>query len=216
MGNPVTVKKDTLEFNANAFRVGENAMLCELLKRMPGIEVGEDGSVKVNGEAVDKLTVGGNEIRDWVGKLSKDGRSEGTGDVLAKLQSDFVGGFCDDADTKKTIRDFKEKYGYTCDTHTAVAVKVYLDYLGQTGDTTRTLIASTASPYKFSASVLEAIEGTQSGADEYAQVAHLAEVSGLPVPASLAALKDKPVRFSEVIAKEDMESYVLKSMGIDG
>ncbi|MBR1573298.1 MAG: outer membrane beta-barrel protein [Bacteroidales bacterium] len=59
MGNPVTVKKDTLEFNANAFRVGENAMLGELLKRMPGIEVGEDGSVKVNGEAVDKLTVGG-------------------------------------------------------------------------------------------------------------------------------------------------------------
>ncbi|MBQ8927312.1 MAG: threonine synthase [Oscillospiraceae bacterium] len=156
------------------------------------------------------------QIRDWFGKLSKDGRYEVTGDVLAKLQSDFVGGFCDDADTKKTIRDFKEKYGYTCDTHTAVAVKVYLDYLGQTGDTTRTLIASTASPYKFSASVLEAIEGTQSGADEYAQVAHLAEVSGLPVPASLAALKDKPVRFSEVIAKEDMESYVLKSMGIDG
>ena len=154
------------------------------------------------------------QIRDWFGKLSKDGRYEVTDEIKAKLQADFVGGFCDDADTKKTIHDFKEKYGYTCDTHTAVAVKVYLDYIAKTGDTTKTIIASTASPYKFSASVLEAVEGKASAADEYEQVAHLAEVSGLPVPQSLAALKDKPVRFSEVIEKSDMESYVLKKLGI--
>ena len=154
------------------------------------------------------------QIRDWFGKLSKDGKYEVTDEIKAKLQKDFVGGFCDDAETKKTIHDFKEKYGYTCDTHTAVAVKVYLDYLAETGDTTKTLIASTASPYKFSASVLEAIEGTASSADEYEQVAHLAEVSGLPVPQSLADLKNKPVRFSEVIQKENMEQYVLKKLGI--
>ena len=154
------------------------------------------------------------QIRDWFGKLSKDGKYEVTSEIKAKLQSDFVGGFCDDADTKKTIHDFKAQYGYTCDTHTAVAVKVYLDYIAKTGDTTKTIIASTASPYKFSASVLEAIEGAKSAADEYEQVAHLAEVSGLPIPQSLAALKDKPVRFSEVIEKTDMESYVLKKLGI--
>ena len=155
------------------------------------------------------------QIRDWFGKLSGEGRYAVTGAVLEKLQRDFVGGFCDDADTKKTIHDFKAQYGYTCDTHTAVAVKVYLDYIAKTGDTTRTLIASTASPYKFSASVLEAIEGSVSAGDEYAQVDRLAALSGLPVPASLAALKDKPVRFSEVIAKENMESFVLGQMGIE-
>jgi threonine synthase len=154
------------------------------------------------------------QIREWFGMLAKDGKYEVTPEIKAKLQSDFIGGFCDDADTKKTIHDFKEQYGYTCDTHTAVAVKVYLDYIAKTGDTTKTIIASTASPYKFSASVLEAIEGKQSAADEYEQVAHLAEVSGLPIPQSLAALKDKPVRFSEVIEKTDMESYVLKKLGI--
>ena len=154
------------------------------------------------------------QIREWFGKLSTEGRYEVTDEIKAKLQNDFIAGFCDDADTKKTIHDFKEKYGYTCDTHTAVAVKVYLDYIAKTGDTTRTLIASTASPYKFSASVLEAIEGQPSGADEYAQVAHLAEVSGLPVPQSLADLKDKAVRFSEVIKKEDMERYVLNKLEI--
>ncbi len=154
------------------------------------------------------------QIRDWFGKLAKDGKYEVTDEIKAKLQADFVGGFCDDADTKKTIHDFKAQYGYTCDTHTAVAVKVYLDYIAKTGDTTKTIIASTASPYKFSASVLEAIEGAQSAADEYEQVAHLAEVSGLPIPQSLAALKDKPVRFSEVIEKQNMESYVLTKLGI--
>ena len=92
--------------------------------------------------------------------------------------------------------------------------KVYLDYIAKTGDTTKTIIASTASPYKFSASVLEAIEGEKSDKDEYEQVAHLAEVSGIPVPQSLADLKDKAVRFSEVINKETMEAYVLKQLGI--
>lgn len=162
------------------------------------------------------ILTGGDDakIREWFGSLSRDGRYEVTADIKEKLQSDFVGGYCDDADTKKTIHDFKEKYGYTCDTHTAVAVKVYLEYLEKTGDVTKTLIASTASPYKFSASVLDAIEGDVQTDDEYGMVARLAETSGLPIPQSLAELKDKAVRFSDVIAKEDMEGYVLGKLGI--
>jgi len=59
VGNPITIKKDTIEYNASSYHVGENAMLEDLLKKMPGMEVGEDGSVSVNGEKVDKITVGG-------------------------------------------------------------------------------------------------------------------------------------------------------------
>ena len=59
LGNPVTIKKDTIEYNATAFHVGENAMLEDLLKKMPGMEVASDGTVTVNGEKVDKITVGG-------------------------------------------------------------------------------------------------------------------------------------------------------------
>ena len=59
IGNPVTVKKDTIEFNASSFRVGENAMLEDLLKKMPGMEVADDGTVTLNGEKIDKITVGG-------------------------------------------------------------------------------------------------------------------------------------------------------------
>ena len=59
IGNPVTVKKDTIEFNASSFRVGENAMLEDLIKKMPGMEVADDGTVTLNGEKIDKITVGG-------------------------------------------------------------------------------------------------------------------------------------------------------------
>ena len=59
VGNPIVMKKDTVEFNASSFRVGANAMLKDLLQRMPGMEITEDGKVKFNGEEIDKLTVGG-------------------------------------------------------------------------------------------------------------------------------------------------------------
>ena len=59
VGNPIVVKQDTVEFNASSFRVGANAMLKDLLKRMPGMEITEEGKVKFNGEEIDKLTVGG-------------------------------------------------------------------------------------------------------------------------------------------------------------
>ena len=58
-GNPIIIKKDTVEFNASSFRVGTNAMLKDLLQRMPGMEITDDGKVKFNGEEIDKLTVGG-------------------------------------------------------------------------------------------------------------------------------------------------------------
>lgn len=59
VGNPVLFKKDTVEFNASSFQVGANAMLKDLIKRMPGMEITDDGKVKFNGEVIDKLTVGG-------------------------------------------------------------------------------------------------------------------------------------------------------------
>ena len=59
IGNPIVIKKDTIEFNASSFRVGENAMLEDLIKKMPGMEVSSDGSVTLNGEKIDKITVGG-------------------------------------------------------------------------------------------------------------------------------------------------------------
>ena len=102
----------------------------------------------------------------------------------------------------------------SCDTHTAVAVKVYNDYKAVSGDDTKTIIASTASPYKFSAAVLEALEGGKSDVDEYSKVDRISELSKMPVPSALADLKNKPERFSDVIDKSEQKAYVLKILGI--
>ena len=153
------------------------------------------------------------QINEWFGKLAKEGRYEVSDEVKAKLTEEFCAGFCDDAQTKATIKEIYDKYSYTCDTHTAVAVKVYEDYKAATGDETKTIIASTASPYKFSGSVLSAI-GETTDADEFELVSKLADVSKLPVPASLAALKDKAVRFDKVIDKTEMKDFVFASLGI--
>lgn len=153
-------------------------------------------------------------IREWFGKLSSEGRYEVSDDVKAKLNEEFCAGFCDDEQTKATIHDIYEKYSYTCDTHTAVAVKVYSDYKAATGDTTKTVIASTASPYKFSEAVLEALEGGKSDMDEYAKVDRIAELSDIPVPAALADLKNKPERFCDVIDKSEQKDYVLRRLGL--
>ncbi len=152
-------------------------------------------------------------INEWFGKLASEGKYEVTADVKAKLNEEFFGGFCDDEQTKATISEIYEKYSYTCDTHTAVAVKVYNDYKAATGDDTKTVIASTASPYKFSAAVLEALEKGTSDIDEYAKVDRIAELSDIPVPATLADLKNKPERFTDVIEKADQKAYVLNSLG---
>ena len=154
------------------------------------------------------------QIREWFGALAQTGRYEVSEDVKKALFDEFYAGCCNDEQTKATIHEIYEKYSYTCDTHTAVAVKVYNDYKAATGDATKTVIASTASPYKFSAAVLEALEGKASDIDEYAKVDRIAELSDIPVPAALADLKNKPERFSDVIDKAEQKQYVLGKLGI--
>ncbi len=154
-------------------------------------------------------------INEWFTALAKDGKYEVNDEVKQLLAKDFAAGFCDDADTKKTIREIFEKYSYTCDTHTAVAVKVYEEYKAATGDNTKTLIASTASPYKFSASVLEAIQGKKSDMDEYSMIDELNRISKLDIPQSLAELKNKERRFKDSISSSDMKEYVVKNLGLN-
>ena len=124
-------------------------------------------------------------------------------DVFANIGSQFDAGFCDDAQTKQTIARLFEENKYLSDTHTAVAVKVYEDYRARTGDTTPTVIASTASPFKFCQSVISALGGevTSDGTELLDQ---LHDMTGAPVPAPLAALSGLKPRFDLVIDREDI------------
>lgn len=153
-------------------------------------------------------------IRGWFGSLAECGRYEVSDDVKKALADEFYAGCCDDEQTKACIKEIFDKYSYTCDTHTAVAVKVYHDYAAETGDKTKTVIASTASPYKFSGSVLDALGAYDDKCDEFDLVDKLADCSKLPVPQSLAELKDKEIRFTGSVEKSEMDKCVFDFLKI--
>lgn len=140
--------------------------------------------------------------------LANDGKYEINGDMLAKLQALYFGGCCDDKETLATISEKFKKYEYLCDTHTAVAVKVYDEYVAKTGDKKPTVIASTASPYKFSASVLKAVDESKCSDDEFAMVDALSETTKTTPPAPIKALKGATPRFNNVCNKENMIDVV--------
>lgn len=140
-------------------------------------------------------------------KLRGEGRYQVAADIFANIAADFDAGCCDDALTTETIKTLWEQERYLCDTHTAVAVRVYEDYRVRTGDTTPTVIASTASPFKFCRAVIEAIGGTLER-DDVSQLDVLTRLTGLAAPAPLAALAGKAPRFGRVVDKEDILSTV--------
>lgn len=154
--------------------------------------------------------------KEWMTALKTDGKYEVSDDVKSVIKEKFYGGFCDDVDTKATISELFAKDNYLCDTHTAVAVNVYKQYIKNTGDTTPSVIASTASPYKFSKAALEAVApDCELPSTEFDMVDKLHEVTNAEVPAPLANLKNKKARFFDVTESDAMEKYVLGALNIE-
>ncbi len=134
-------------------------------------------------------------------------------DVKAKMTDLFYGGCCDDNATVETIKELFAEYGYLCDTHTAVAMNVYKQYIKETGDDRPTVIASTASPYKFAASVLSAVSD-KTADSEFGTVKLLSSETKTEIPAPIAALETAQVRFKNLCEKDDMLESVYKALGI--
>ena len=149
-------------------------------------------------------------VGEWMKELNTNGSYEVSADVKAKMQEMFTAGCCDDAETMATIKKCASEYDYVIDTHTAVAKSVYDKYVAQTGDTTKTIIASTASPFKFNQSVLIALEDHNAvvGKDEFTLLKELSEKSNMQIPKSLYELKDKSVVFDLVCDKDEMQQIV--------
>ena len=148
------------------------------------------------------------EVRGYMDALAKDGKYEVSDAIKAKLAEQYWGGFCGEEGTAATIAEYYRKHGYLIDTHTAVAVNVMEQYRAATGDEAVTVFVSTASPYKFCNHVLTAIGETPAG-DGMELLDQLHEVSGVPVPKRLAALKGKARRFDLTAEKQNMENVVL-------
>lgn len=155
-------------------------------------------------------------VRELYASLKEKGEFEVSGEVLEKIKAVYSAGCCGDGETKQTIHDVYENYHYLCDTHTAVAVKVCEDYRKETGDMTPVVVASTASPYKFGASVLSALTGDADG-DEFSMLTQLEELTNVKAPEQLRNLKDKEVRFTGVCEKDtdSMRKVVFNMLGIE-
>lgn len=154
------------------------------------------------------------KVSAWQNDLSNNGSFTVDEDVKTKMGELFWGGCCDDTNTLKTIEKYFKEYGYLCDTHTAVALNVYEQYVKETGDNKATVIASTASPYKFAKSVLSAVSN-ETGKDEFDTVKLLSSKTATEIPEPIKALENATVRFKEICEKDKMLESVYSALKIN-
>ncbi|MBE5871722.1 MAG: threonine synthase [Lachnospiraceae bacterium] len=145
--------------------------------------------------------------------LSQEGKYEITEEMKAQL-ADFVGGYASEEECFAQIKNLYEKCGYVLDTHTAVASAAYTKYVKETGDQTRTVIASTASPYKFTRSVMKAIDPKYDSMGDFELVDELSRISNTDVPKAIEEIRDAKVLHDTICEKDEMESAVKKFLGI--
>ena len=162
---------------------------------------------KIAGEDADKN-------KTLMQSLTTTGRYEITPEMKEKLK-DFAGGFATEEEVAKEIARMYETCGYVMDTHTAVASSVYHKYKEQTGDHTKTVIASTASPYKFTRSVMDALHKDSINMADFELVDELSRISGVKVPAAIEEIRTAPVLHDMVVETADMKNAVKKILGIN-
>ena len=128
--------------------------------------------------------------------------------------SDFCGGYASEEETAQTIRALYENTGYVIDTHTAVAACVYKMFKEETKDDKPAVIASTASPYKFTRSVMNAIDAKYDTMGDFELVDELAKLSGVAVPGAIEEIRTAPVIHDHVCEKDEMKQVVMDFLGI--
>ena len=170
-------------------------LISSNLERLLYLQGGEDASL----------------VRQLMGRLAADGTYRISPDILAALQKDLPAGFADDPAAFRSISRVFAEHHYLMDPHTAVAWTVAERYRQKTADQTPNVVLSTASPYKFPQAVLTAL-GAQLPADPFAMMDALQAISGVPVPKNLAGLKEKHVRFTDVVDRDALYDYVLSAI----
>ena len=145
--------------------------------------------------------------------LMQKGRYEISKEMREGLK-DFYGNYATEEECADAIRELFEKTGYLIDTHTAVARAVYNKYRSETKDQTPSVIVSTASPFKFSRAVLNAIQNkplgeAHKGQDDFALASQLAQLSACPVPDAVSSLQGAEIRHTAVCAISDMQKGLM-------
>ena len=147
-------------------------------------------------------------------QLQTTGKYDITDEMKKKL-ADFYGNYTSEQETAEVIKALYEKTGYIIDTHTAVAAGVYGKYKAQTGDNdTKTVIASTASPFKFTRSVMNAIDSKYDSMEDFELVDELSKLGNVKVPQAIEEIRTAPVLHDTVCEVDEMPSVVKKYLGM--
>jgi threonine synthase len=161
--------------------------------------------------------IAGNDAEKTAGfmkALSQDGSYQITDEMASQLK-DFYGNYASEQETAERIRQMYEDTGYVLDTHTAVASAVYQKYAAETKDDTKTVIASTASPFKFTRSVMNAIDGKYEKLSDFELVDELSKISNVVVPKAIDDIRTAPVRHDTVCDKTEMKAQVKRFLGLE-
>ena len=161
---------------------------------------------KISGEDARKDT-------DLMTELKTKGSYAITGEMKANL-ADFAAGYATEEQGAKTIHDIYEDTGYVMDTHTAVAATVYKAYREDSKDDRKTVIASTASPYKFAGSVMSAIDPKYKGQDDFKLIEELQKVSGTELPNAIKEIMNAEIRHNTECDVDQMEQTVKSILGV--
>ncbi len=150
---------------------------------------------------------------EFMTALSQTGQYRITKEMSGQL-ADFYGNYASEQETAARIKELYEKTGYVIDTHTAVASAVCQKYREETGDTRKTVIASTASPFKFTRSVMNAIDSKYDSMTDFELVDELSRLANVKVPNAIEEIRTAPVVHDTVCEKEEMKQTVEKILGV--
>ena len=145
--------------------------------------------------------------KELMEELKTDGKYEITDEMKAELK-DFYGNYASEDETAATIKDLYDKTGYIIDTHTAVASTVYSKYKNETKDTTKAVIASTASPFKFTRSVMNAIDTKYDSMGDFELVDELSKIGNVKVPNAIEEIRNAKVLHDTVCEVDEMPNVV--------
>lgn len=152
-------------------------------------------------------------VRELMEQLSVSG-AYSISESMRKNLEGFIGEYASEAETISAIGEVYGSSGYVIDTHTAVAYSAYTKYRRQTGDKTKTVIVSTASPYKFAADVMRSIDNKYDCRDTFELIKELSRISGTAVPKGIKDLETKPVLHKTVCEKSGMKKEVERILGL--
>ena len=147
------------------------------------------------------------KTQELMSELKEKGIYTISDDMKAQLK-EFVGGYATEDEVKQTIHDIYKETGYVMDTHTAVAAPVYQAYRKESKDEHKTVIASTASPYKFARSVMTAIDEKYNKLEEFPLIDELQKVSGMAIPKAIEEIRNAQILHNTECDVDKMEDTV--------